>query len=72
MSRSTWVLWCAVALLVEGLAIEAAAQAGLVQPADSTHLFRFIMGTSIGVEAFGGDQTRRRAAIEDVFAAFEE
>jgi len=37
-----------------------------------THEYRYMMGTSIEVQAFGGDETTRRAAIDEAFAAFGE
>ena len=36
------------------------------------HQFRYMMGTSIEVQAFGGEEAARRAAIEEAFAAFAE
>jgi len=37
-----------------------------------THQFRYLMGTSIQVQAIGGDEATRRTAIDDAFAAFAE
>jgi thiamine biosynthesis lipoprotein len=37
-----------------------------------THQYRYLMGTSIHVQAFGGDEATRRAAIDEAFAAFAE
>jgi len=37
-----------------------------------SHQYRYIMGTSIEVQAFGGDEATRRAAIDEAFAAFVE
>jgi FAD:protein FMN transferase len=37
-----------------------------------THEFRYMMGTSIEVQAFGGDAAIRRSAIDEAFAAFAE
>src|SRR5512136_2495191 len=54
-------------LLGAGLPAAPLSQSGAVSRA-----FRFIMGTSIEVRAFGGDEERRAAAIEKAFAAFAE
>jgi FAD:protein FMN transferase len=40
--------------------------------ADRTKEFRYIMGTSVSIEAFGSDAARRHAAIEEAFAAVSE
>ncbi len=40
--------------------------------ADTTRAYRYLMGTSVQVEAFGGDAETRRAAIEEAFAAIAE
>jgi thiamine biosynthesis lipoprotein len=37
-----------------------------------SHQYRYMMGTSIEVQAFGGDEATRRAAIDEAFAAFAE
>jgi len=50
--------------------IGCAAHAG--QPASESHAYRYVMGTSIQVQAFGGDEATRRAAIDEAFAAFAE
>jgi len=42
------------------------------QDAGETHAFRYMMGTSIEVQAFGGDEPARKAAIDEAFAAFAE
>jgi FAD:protein FMN transferase len=39
---------------------------------DETHEYRFVMGTSVEVQAFGGDETTRREAIAEAFAAFAD
>jgi len=36
------------------------------------HEYRYVMGTAVEVQAFGGDEPVRRAAIDEAFAAFEE
>src|SRR5271167_453397 len=42
------------------------------QTASESHAFRYVMGTSVQVRAFGGDDATRRAAIDEAFAAFAE
>ncbi len=37
-----------------------------------TQEYRYMMGTSVSVEAFGGDEATRRAAIDEAFAAVAE
>jgi thiamine biosynthesis lipoprotein ApbE len=37
-----------------------------------SHAYRYLMGTSVKLQAFNGDETTRRAAIDEAFAAFEE
>jgi thiamine biosynthesis lipoprotein len=37
-----------------------------------SHAYRFVMGTSVQVQAFGGDEATRRSAIDEAFAAFAE
>src|SRR6185369_18034478 len=45
----------------------------LLPPPDTgTQERRYMMGTSISVEAFGGDEGARRAAIDEAFAAMAE
>lgn len=39
---------------------------------DQTHAYRYLMGTSIDIEAYGGDLATRRAAIDRAFAAIAE
>ena len=60
--------WLAPILLVT-LIIGAA---GADQGAAEAHEFRYLMGTSIEVQAFGGDAAIRKSAIEEAFAAFAE
>ena len=50
--------------------IGSAAHAG--QTTSESHEFRYVMGTSVQVQAFGGDEATRRAAIDEAFAAFAE
>lgn len=40
--------------------------------AGETHAFRYLMGTSVQVQAFGGDAALRQAAIDEAFAAIAE
>jgi len=37
-----------------------------------TRAFRYLMGTSVQVQAFGGDESARKQAIEEAFAAIAE
>lgn len=41
-------------------------------PAAATQEFRYIMGTSVSIQAFGGTEASRRAAIAEAFAAVSE
>jgi thiamine biosynthesis lipoprotein len=43
-----------------------------VQNTFESHAYRYVMGTSVQVQAIGGDETTRRAAIDEAFAAFAE
>jgi thiamine biosynthesis lipoprotein len=58
-----------IAILLVPL-IGGATQAG--QGAYESHEYRYVMGTSVQVQAFGGDEATRRTAIEEAFAAFAE
>jgi FAD:protein FMN transferase len=60
-------LLAAIALLP--LAADGAARADRT---GESHQYRYLMGTSIQVQAFGGDEATRRAAIDEAFAAFAE
>ena len=42
------------------------------QSGAETHEYRYVMGTEVQVQAFGGDEAARRAAIAEAFAAFAE
>lgn len=42
------------------------------QGAAESHAYRYLMGTSMEVQAFGGDEATRREAIDEAFAAFAE
>jgi len=59
---------------VSRTAVAALVLVGFATGADAqeTHQFRFLMGTSIEVQAFGADDATRRAAIDEAFAAFAE
>jgi thiamine biosynthesis lipoprotein len=39
---------------------------------EETHEYRYVMGTSVQVQAFGADEETRRAAIAEAFAAFAD
>lgn len=54
------------------LAAFAAAPVQTVQTGLDTREFRYLMGTSMQVQAIGGDEPARRAAIADAFAAIAE
>ena len=58
-----------IAILLLAL-VGGAAHAG--QSATESHAFRYVMGTSVQVQAFGADEATRRAAIDEAFAAFAE
>jgi thiamine biosynthesis lipoprotein ApbE len=60
--------WRSAILLVPLVA--GAADAG--QTTSESHAYRYVMGTSVQVQAFGGDEATRRAAIDEAFAAFAE
>jgi thiamine biosynthesis lipoprotein len=42
------------------------------ETADTTRVFRYLMGTSMQVAAFGGDAAVRRTAIDEAFGALNE
>ena len=52
------------AALLVGVAVRAQTQ--------ESHQYRYLMGTSIEVQAFGGDEATRRSGIDEAFAAFAE
>jgi FAD:protein FMN transferase len=55
------------------LALPPVAPARIPADADArTQEFRYLMGTSVSVEAFGGDASTRRAAVAEAFAAVAE
>lgn len=57
----------ALAVLAASLPLgTASAQSG------STHEYRYLMGTSVEVEAYGGDEPTRRSAIAEAFGAIAE
>jgi len=45
---------------------------GATTDAGETHEFRYMMGTSIEVQAFGADAPTRKGAIDEAYAAFAE
>ena len=62
--RTSWSLALLLTLLI---ARTPAAQSGA-----DTREFRYLMGTSMQVQAIGGDEAARRAAIDEAFAAMAE
>ena len=49
-----------------------AAQVALADGLAETREFRYLMGTSIQIQAMGGDPPSRKAAIDEAFAAIQE
>jgi thiamine biosynthesis lipoprotein len=64
-SRASWALAFLLMLLLGET--RPAAQRG-----DETREYRYLMGTSMQVKAIGADETARRAAINEAFAAMAE
>jgi thiamine biosynthesis lipoprotein len=64
-SRVLLVVLLAITVLLAGTGHAA-------QSARNTREYRFVMGTSVEVEAFGGDAFTRQAAIEEAFGAIFE
>lgn len=66
---------CGAALVAAGL-LAATTLRGSDAPAETpnaaTREYRYLMGTSILVEAFGGEEAARRLAIDEAFAAMAE
>lgn len=62
--------WVIAAVLVIPLAVRAAPAEG--PNTFETHQYRYLMGTSVEVQAIGGDETTRADAIAEAFAAFAE
>jgi FAD:protein FMN transferase len=58
--------------VVCALAVCASPRSESDSPAAETHAFRYVMGTSVQVQAFGGDTATRQQAIEEAFAAISE
>ena len=56
-----------VCLLAMGIVSRVFAQPALAQSGAESKAYRYIMGTSIEVEAFGGTAETRAAAIEEAF-----
>ena len=67
-SASSRASWC-LALLLIALAVGPARAA---QNGTDTREYRYLMGTSMQVQAIGGDEASRRAAIDEAFAAMAE
>jgi thiamine biosynthesis lipoprotein len=55
-----------------GILARAFAQPALAQADSESKSYRYIMGTSVEVEAFGGTADTRTAAIDEAFGAVEE
>ncbi len=67
-SRRNWL--AAVAVLV---AFAPVVRAQIVSPSGGmTHQFRYLMGTSMEVRAYNGDEATRTVAIDEAFAAMAE
>jgi len=66
--RISHVRWLVAMLLIPS--IEGATPAARV--AEESRQYRYVMGTSVQVEAFGGDAVTRQSAIDEAFAAFDE
>lgn len=62
----------AICLAVVGMCARAFVQPALAQPGGESKSYRYIMGTSIEVQAFGGTSETRAAAIDEAFGAFAE
>ncbi len=61
-----------ILFLAVGIVAHAAVQPALAQAGGESKSYRYIMGTSIEVEAFGGTAEARAAAIDEAFGAFAE
>jgi thiamine biosynthesis lipoprotein len=59
-------------LLCVGFLVAWSAMTHAAEPDATTRDYRYLMGTSVEVEAFGGDVSLRRAAIDEAFAAIAE
>src|SRR5712671_4821187 len=71
--RSRHRRFARIRVLVASLLIPSIGHATLVaQVADESHEYRYVMGTSVQVQAFGGDESTRRTAIDEAFSAFAE
>jgi thiamine biosynthesis lipoprotein len=64
-ARLRWPL-PALLLLLPGVVLHG------LQSRGDTREYRYLMGTSVQVQAFGGDETARRVAIDEAFAAIAE
>src|SRR5258707_9890642 len=54
------------------LVLPSGSATSVAEVADESHEYRYVMGTSVQVQAFGGDEATRRTAIDEAFAAFAE
>lgn len=80
--RASWALAATTLLLTALVASTATAEPQkpairqqapqAAQSGADTREYRYLMGTSVQVQAIGGDETARRAAIDDAFAAMAE
>jgi thiamine biosynthesis lipoprotein ApbE len=62
----------AVVFLVGGILARAVVEPALAQEGGESKAYRYIMGTSIEVQAFGGTAETRAGALEEAFGAFAE
>ena len=62
------------ALVAAAVLLLGAAPGGRTGAQEGAHTreYRYMMGTSVSIEAFGGDEAARRAAIDEAFAAIAE
>jgi FAD:protein FMN transferase len=63
---------CSLTVTTTVLAAGLATGGHAMQSSDTTQEFRYLMGTSMQVEAFGGTLAERRTAIDDAFGAMAE
>ena len=54
------------------LLVALATGTGRTSGTGESHQYRYVMGTSVQVQAFGGDDATRKAAIDEAFGAFAE
>lgn len=63
---------CGFTVVAAVLALGPALRGHAMQSGETTQEFRYLMGTSMQVEAFGGTPAERRAAIDEAFGAMAE